>query len=645
MQRGGWLVAGIAALVLWLAPGAEAKTFEVTRTADAVPNGCNASGCTLREAVLAANDRAGADTIVLRSGRRYELAIAGADEEAAATGDLDLTGPTSLRTSGRGRATIDANLLDRAFDALAPASFARLKLVGGTTQAVAGEEQGGAIRSSAGPLRVTRSAVIGAIAPPLGLGAANAAIDKTGGGGDVALARTVVRGTDGDGVKNSGTGDLRLARTRILGSAYDGAVDFAAGSLVAARTTVSGAERSGILDFSGGGVRLERSRVLNVAQTGVLEFDSGDVSLRSSRVAESGNDGVGEFGSGSIRVARSRIVGSGTSAAVAFDDGAISIRDSLVARNGNGVGNFGDGGIAIIRSRLLDTGVSDSGNGSIRVSRSRILGSDSVGAEDFGDGGVSLMRSRIAGSADDGVSEFDDGGVTITRSTVAGNDAAGAFVNPPGTVRVSRSTVAGNGGRGLLLIGVGDAVIEGSTVSGNRQGGISFNGSTARIVNSTIAENRTDGDGGGIFGFGASILRLNGVTVARNVADVDGSGDAGGGLRQANTTTFKVENSLIALNRTAMGGLGPDCFQVLPFDSGGNNLLTDDSGCTDFDGPGDRVRANPKIGPLKRNGGPTKTIGLKKGSPAIGRAGNDAPNRDQRGRKRDRRPDIGAFER
>ena len=58
------------------------------------------------------------------------------------------------------------------------------------------------------------------------------------------------------------------------------------------------------------------------------------------------------------------------------------------------------------------------------------------------------------------------------------------------------------------------------------------------------------------------------------------------------------------------------------------------------------MRPQPKLGQLADNGGPTDTVALKAGSPAIGRANSDnAPNRDQRGIKRDAAPDIGAFER
>ena len=43
---------------------------------------------------------------------------------------------------------------------------------------------------------------------------------------------------------------------------------------------------------------------------------------------------------------------------------------------------------------------------------------------------------------------------------------------------------------------------------------------------------------------------------------------------------------------------------------------------------------------------PTQTTALLKGSPAIGKAPKpSAPKCDQRGRKRDQKPDIGAFER
>ena len=57
------------------------------------------------------------------------------------------------------------------------------------------------------------------------------------------------------------------------------------------------------------------------------------------------------------------------------------------------------------------------------------------------------------------------------------------------------------------------------------------------------------------------------------------------------------------------------------------------------------MRSIPKHRLAERNGGPTETIALKNGSPAIGKAGNDAPARTSAAAKRDKNPDIGAFER
>ncbi|MCB1006512.1 MAG: hypothetical protein KDB35_20175, partial [Acidimicrobiales bacterium] len=69
--------------------------------------------CSLRAAVQEANATAGADSIVLTPGATYTLGIAGANEDDAATGDLDLN--DSITITGNG-ATLDAAFLDRYFD-------------------------------------------------------------------------------------------------------------------------------------------------------------------------------------------------------------------------------------------------------------------------------------------------------------------------------------------------------------------------------------------------------------------------------------------------------------------------------------------------------------------------------------------------
>lgn len=219
------------------------------------------------------------------------------------------------------------------------------------------------------------------------------------------------------------------------------------------------------------------------------------------------------------------------------------------------------------------------------------------------------------------------------------------------------STIAGNSsgddrsGGGIYLNRSGPPLrIRGTTISGNRagiNGGGLFALSPVTLRNSTVASNRADRFGGGIHASGG--VALNAVTVARNVGDADDEGtfEVGAGLStQTSSKSAMVENSLISRNRLGSGERN-DC--AGPVDSLGHNLLSTRGpfgACDGFDRATDRVRNNPRIGKLKRNGGPTKTIALRKRSAALNKAKRrTAPNRDQRGERRGRKKDIGAYER
>jgi|CXWL01.1.fsa_nt_gi CSLREA domain-containing protein len=82
--------------VMFGSVGAGASVFVPTRLDDVTPDGCAVNGCTLREAVIAANANPGPDTIELNAIGTYQLSIAGIGEDAAATGDLDITGPLEI---------------------------------------------------------------------------------------------------------------------------------------------------------------------------------------------------------------------------------------------------------------------------------------------------------------------------------------------------------------------------------------------------------------------------------------------------------------------------------------------------------------------------------------------------------------------
>jgi CSLREA domain-containing protein len=98
-----------------------ANVINVNTTVDDVTVNGN---CTLREAIIAANtDTAvdgcdagsGDDVITLPSGT-YTLTLAGAGEDGALTGDLDLTANVTINGGGLANTIIDGNSLDRVFD-------------------------------------------------------------------------------------------------------------------------------------------------------------------------------------------------------------------------------------------------------------------------------------------------------------------------------------------------------------------------------------------------------------------------------------------------------------------------------------------------------------------------------------------------
>jgi CSLREA domain-containing protein len=88
--------------------------------------------CTLRAAVQAANFLGGAQTINLPAGA-YVLTVTGAEENAAATGDLDITGNITILGAGRATTVIDGNHTDRVFE-VGPTSSAQLTMADGTVQ-------------------------------------------------------------------------------------------------------------------------------------------------------------------------------------------------------------------------------------------------------------------------------------------------------------------------------------------------------------------------------------------------------------------------------------------------------------------------------------------------------------------------------
>lgn len=111
-------VQGLVTLVAVLASSQSlAATYTVTKTADTNDGLCN-TDCSLREAIIAANANPGADTISIPAGS-YLLTLSGANEDNAATGDLDIRDAVTILGAGRTATIIDGNQQDRIFDVMA----------------------------------------------------------------------------------------------------------------------------------------------------------------------------------------------------------------------------------------------------------------------------------------------------------------------------------------------------------------------------------------------------------------------------------------------------------------------------------------------------------------------------------------------
>ncbi len=274
-----------------------------------------------------------------------------------------------------------------------------------------------------------------------------------------------------------------------------------------------------------------------------------------------------------------------------------------------------------------------------------------------------LIDSAIVGNFANNGGGIDNtgGSVTVLRSTIANNLAAtfgGGIANTGGsvgdTIEVISSTVSGNsaidGGFGGGIANTGSAAgavrVVDSTLSGNTAGagGAIYNVNaagggaktgTVTIVDSTVYSNTASGSGisGGGAIYNAGSLAVIASTIYSNTAG------SGGGVYMFSGTAALTDT--ILAGNTARGGSGPDCSGTLT--SGGYNLLGDNSGCA---GPvngqnGDQVGTpsapiDPTLGPLRDNGGPTLTLALLPGSPAIDAipSGACAVATDQRGVKR-----------
>jgi fibronectin-binding autotransporter adhesin len=366
-------------------------------------------------------------------------------------------------------------------------------------------------------------------------------------------------------------------------------------------------------------------------------FESGPATFRGSTL--DGNQLTATSSGGDARADGGAIFGSGNSS---FPDLRIfdsKIRSSSASATGattaegEGGGIWLDGAATLTRATLSDNAVTiHSGSGTAT-----------------GDGGAAHAIG-------------EGGPVKIVSSTIDGNTVQGT----------SDSNAASVSSGGVLFTGFQPDTIRTSTISHNQVtstaagssseadgGGVGFTGTSMNpgdlVIDSTITKNGTqatgpsspDAAGGGVYVTDKHLL-LRFDTIVRNSLTATGSTPfaGGGGLYLETGTDTHAQGLVLALNQAAASR---DCIGVLGSDR--FNLLGTSAGCTFTPLVSDQINPAPKLGSLADNGGPTQTVALLAGSPALNRVPvtpcHAMVARDQRGVLRPQGPkcDEGAFER
>jgi YVTN family beta-propeller protein len=399
--------------------------------------------------------------------------------------------------------------------------------------------------------------------------------------------------------------------------------------------TILDGQKSGTVLTLNSAVSLSGVSVQNGAGTGVgggILLQPGS-SLNLTNVAVTGStatDGGGIYAGNGTTLTVTNSTISGNSASSGSGGGIISYGALVV--NGS-----------TISGNTAPTGGGIASYGTMKVSNSTIDGNTASASA----GGISA-----AGTS----SSIDSS--TLSNNSATASTASGGGILVQTSLSLSNSTVSSNtaGGTGGGIGTSGTITVDSSNISGNTAqgtggGGISIpSGGTATVINSTISGNTAPaGVGGGIYSVGtlvalsstlavnaAAITTIDSSTVARN------SASTGSGIY--NTSGIQIRNTIVSQNTCVGVGL-TDAGYNLEYQGGGSPTC----GFTNHAVNGDPLLAAN----LASNGGPTQTLALLTGSPAIVNGtcttiAGSTNSVDQRGLPRPGTAgepcDIGAFE-
>jgi hypothetical protein len=300
----------------------------------------------------------------------------------------------------------------------------------------------------------------------------------------------------------------------------------------------------------------------------------------------------------------------------------------------------------------FDPGLTAGGAATITLGGSQLVLDDTSGTLTIDGPGANILTisgnsaSRVFDVASGSTAAID--GVTITGGNASGSVDGGGILNA-GTLTISDSTLTGNSaidgideGQGGAIYSDGAALsIQGSTISSNQSdwigGGILTDRTDLKISNSTITGNSALYGGAILVEYGTA--EIYDSTITGNSASYD--------------TGIYDYSSNITVNNTILLDSNSSNNSVI---SGSSNIVEPNSSVSGSDDIVENSATAAGLGTLGDYGGPTETIPLLAGSPAINAGSNllavdtsgNTLTTDQRGVSYARQiagvVDIGAYE-
>jgi CSLREA domain-containing protein len=413
--------------------------------------------CSLRAALQEANATAGADAVFLPAGL-YRIAVPGAAEDAAASGDLDISDDLNLTGAGALTTVVDGSGLDGVFQVL-PGVRAELRGItvrGGHTAALV-DAAGGIFNQGTlylGDCRVED----------------NQGSDPYGVGGVLNMAMATIERTtferNGPQAIES-YGMLDLYRTVLHDNGPGVGVSLDDGSLTIDASEI--ADQRGTAIFSQGETVIAHTRILRSHTGGAILVPAGRITVLDSTIEENWGGGINN--DGRLRVERSTLranhfpddaesVGTGGGIAgataqtgVTNTDTAVIIDSSILDHRYGGLVNE-EGAMTLVNvtvsgnsSPLPGGGIANYADLDVRnstITANRVIGDD---PSNVGGGGIATG------------SELHDIVARLSNTIVAGNSSTlGGAPDCAGTIDSLGHNLVGDGAGCGLVMADGDRV-------------------------------------------------------------------------------------------------------------------------------------------------------------------------------------------